>query len=59
MFTINRFADINGRIYYNNNYGMGSTIAIIGFVIWPDFNRMQSLNYTIKTRPTVLLGWRV
>ena len=33
---------------------MGSTIAIIGFAIWPDLTRTQSLNHAIKTCPTVL-----
>ena len=28
---------------------MGSTIAIIGFAIWPDLPRTQSLNHAIKT----------
>ena len=32
---------------------MGSTIAIIGFVIWPDLPRTQSLNHAIKTLPTM------
>ena len=32
---------------------MGSSIAIIGFTIWPDLTGMQSLNYAIKTRPMV------
>ena len=32
---------------------MGSTIVIIGFAIWPDSPRMQSLNHPIKTLPTV------
>ena len=32
---------------------MGSSIAIIGFAIWPDSTRTHLLNYTIKTRPTV------
>ena len=34
---------------------MGSTIAIIGFAIWPDLPRIQSLNHAIKTLPTVYL----
>ena len=46
------FANINMRVYYNIWYG--STIAIIGFTIWPDFPRTQSLNHAIKTLPTVL-----
>ena len=33
---------------------MGSTIAIIGFVIWPDLPRTQSLNHAIKTFSTVV-----
>ena len=33
---------------------MGSTFAIIGLTIWPDLPKMQSLNHTIKTRPTVI-----
>ena len=32
---------------------MESTIVIIGFVIWPDLPRMQSLNHVIETLPTV------
>ena len=36
-------------------YGTGSSIAIIGFAIWPDLTRTQSLNYAIKTSPTVLV----
>ena len=35
-------------------YGTGSSIAIIGFIIWPDLTTTQLLNYAIKTRPTVL-----
>ena len=35
-------------------YGTGSSIAIIGFAIWPDLTRTHLLNYAIKTRPTVL-----
>ena len=35
---------------------MGLSIAIIGFAIWPDLTRMQSLNYAIKTRPTVMVA---
>ena len=31
-FAINRFANINVRVYYNRD-GTGSTIAIIGFAI--------------------------
>ena len=34
-------------------YGKGSSIAIIGFAIWPDLTRTHLLNYAIKTRPTV------
>ena len=33
---------------------MGSTFAIIGFTIWPNLSKMQSLNHTIKSRPKVL-----
>ena len=33
---------------------MGSSIAIIGFAIWPDLTRTQSLKYVIETHPTVL-----
>ena len=32
---------------------MGSTIAIIGFAIWPDLTGTQLLNYAIKTKSTV------
>ena len=32
-------------------YGTGLSIAIIGFIIWPDLTRTQLLNYAIKTRP--------
>ena len=32
---------------------MGSTIAIIGFTIWPDLTSTQLLNHAIKTRSTV------
>ena len=52
MFIINRFANINVCVYYNN--GMGSTVAIIGFAIGPDLCSTQLLNHAIKTRPTVL-----
>ena len=34
-------------------YGTGSTLAIIGFVLWPDLPTTQSLNYAFKTHPTV------
>ena len=34
-------------------YGTGSSIAIIGFKIWPDLTRTPVFNYAIKTRPTV------
>ena len=34
---------------------MESTFAITGFAIWPDLPKMQSLNHTIKTHPTVSL----
>ena len=34
-------------------YGTGSSIAIIGFAIWPDLTTTQLLNYAIKTCPTV------
>ena len=30
---------------------MGSSIAIIGFALWPDLTRTQWLNYAIKTHP--------
>ena len=33
----------------------GSSIAIIGFAIWPVLTRMQLLNYAIKTHPTVIV----
>ena len=36
---------------------MGSTFAIIGFAIWPDLPRTQSLNHAIKTLPAV--SWRI
>ena len=36
-------------------YGTGSSIAIIGFAIWPDLTTTQLLNYAIKTRPTVYI----
>ena len=32
---------------------MGSTITIIGFAIWPDLPRTQSLNHAIKNLPMV------
>ena len=32
---------------------MESTIAIIGFAIWPDLTSTQLLNYAIKPHPTV------
>ena len=35
-------------------YDTGSTIAIIGFVIWPYLTNMQLLNHAIKTSPTVI-----
>ena len=34
-------------------YGMGSTFAIIGFVLCPDLPTTPSLNHAFKTRPTV------
>ena len=35
--------------------GMGLTIAIIEFAIWPYLTSMQLLNHAIKTSPTVLI----
>ena len=32
---------------------MGSAIVTVGFVIWPELTRTQSLNHAIKNRPTV------
>ena len=48
--AINRFANTNSHVYY----GMGLSIAIIGFAIWPDLTATQLLNYAIKTDPTVV-----
>ena len=33
-------------------YSTGSTIAIIGFAVWPDFPNTPSLNHAIKKQPT-------
>ena len=38
------------------SYGMGSTIAIIRIVISLEEPNLQSLNYAIKTRPTVVVS---
>ena len=38
-FAINRFANINMHAYYNTVWG--SSIAIMGFAIWPDLTIMQ------------------
>ena len=46
-----RFANIT--CVYITIYGTGSTITIIGFAIWPDLPRTQSLNHAIKTLPMV------
>jgi len=48
----------NRKVYVSLNvllfYGIGLTIAIVRFTIWPDQPKSQSLNYTIKTRSTVI-----
>ena len=53
VFSIlnNRFANIKLMCMY----GMGSTITIIEFTIWPHLSKMQLLNLAIKTRPSVHL----
>ena len=46
-FAIKRFTNINMQ------YSTGWIFTIIGFAIWPDLPKTQSLNHTVKTRPTV------
>ena len=41
-FAINRFTKINVHVL---QHGTGSSIAIIGFTIWPNLTRTQLLNY--------------
>ena len=44
-FAINKFININVCIYYNTV--RGRPFAIIRFAIWPDLDKMQSLNHAI------------
>ena len=48
-----RIVSVTGICVGILQYGTGSTIAIVGFAIWPDLTSMQLLNHAIKTRPTV------
>ena len=41
------------------SYGTGSTIVIIRITIWLDKPNLQSLNYAIKTHPTVFTNFQV
>ena len=50
--TINRFANINVHVYYSTVRGCPSQLLDSQFG-QHDFTSTQSLNYTIKTCPTV------
>ena len=55
FYPRSQLIDLQTKRAHILQYGTGSTIAIIGFVIWPDLTSTQLLNHAIKTRPTVFL----